>query len=232
MRDVFVADGHFTFEPQERARTLIEGAYLVPGLVDAHAHLGMASPARGNATPRQRSEASARAHLKAGILVVREPGGPNRSSTGIGPVAGLPRVQTGGQFLAPFGGYFPGLAREIAMEDLPTAAVEEAQASGAWAKAIGDFADDDGKVAPNFTREVLAEAVKAVHAIGARFAIHCVGPAAIEMAIEAGVDTLEHGIMASREHVARMAERGIHLDADARHRADGPRCVRRAHRRP
>jgi imidazolonepropionase-like amidohydrolase len=209
IRDVFIVDGRFTFTPQDDATTIFDGGYLLPGLVDAHAHLGLASPAPRNATARQRSEASARAHLNAGVLVIREPGGPDRSSTGIGPGQGLPRVQTAGHFLAPFGGYFGGLAREIRMEDLPAEATAEARASGAWAKAIGDFPNDEGEIAPNFSLAVLTEAVKAVHAIGARFAIHCVGEAAIEMAIEAGVDTLEHAVMARPEHVAAMARRGV-----------------------
>ena len=209
VRDVFIVDGRFTFAPQSDARTLIKDAYLIPGLVDAHAHLGLSSPAPQSATPRGKSEASARAHLRAGVLVVREPGGPDRSSTGIGPGQGLPRVQTAGHFLAPFGGYFPGLPREIRMEDLPTAAVEEARASGAWAKAIGDFPNDDGELVPNFSRNVLADAVRAVHDIGARFAIHVVGVAAIETAIDAGVDTIEHGNAMTGEHIREMKRRGI-----------------------
>lgn len=208
VRDVFIVDGKFTFKPQTDARTLLDGGYLIPGLVDAHAHLQLASPAR-NAPPRQAAEASARAHLHAGVLVVREPGGPDRSSKGIGPAQGLPRVQTAGQFLAPFGGYFPGLPREIAVEDLPVAAVEEARASGAWAKAIGDFPDENGRFAAHWPIVILTEAVKAVHAIGARIAMHCVGTEAIERAIEAGIDTLEHGNMATAEHVAAMKRRGI-----------------------
>jgi len=207
-RDVFVVDGRFTFVPQADARTLIKDAWLVPGLVDAHAHLQLASPAR-NAPPRHAAEASARAHLHAGVLVVREPGAPDRSSKGIGPAQGLPRVQTAGHFLAPVGGYFPGLPREIAVEDLPAAAAEEAQASGAWAKAIGDFPDEDGRFAAHWPVAILTEAVKAVHALGARFAMHCVGTEAIERAIEAGIDTLEHGNMATEEHVAAMRRRGI-----------------------
>ena len=187
VRDVFIVDGKFTFAPQADARTLLDGGYLLPGLVDAHAHLQLASPSP-NAPPRKAAEASARAHLNAGVLVVREPGSPDRSSHGIGPAQGLPRVQTAGHFLAPFGGYFPGLPREIAVEELPAAAAEEARASGAWAKAIGDFPDEDGRFAANFPLNVLAEAVKSVHALGARFAMHCVGGEAIERAIEAGVE--------------------------------------------
>lgn len=208
VRDVFIVDGTFTFTPQADAKTLHDGGYLIPGLVDAHAHLQLASPAR-NAPPRQAAEASARAHLHAGVLVVREPGSPDRSSKGIGPAQGLPRVQTAGHFLAPFGGYFPGLAREIAVEGLPSAAVEEAKASGAWAKAIGDFPDEDGRLAAHWPLAILTEAVNAVHAIGARIAMHCVGAEAIERAIEAGIDTIEHGTMLEPDHIREMKRRSL-----------------------
>src|SRR6185503_18879979 len=148
---------------------------------------------------------------QAGVLVVREPGGPDRASTGIGPAQGLPRVQTAGRFLAPHGGYFPGLSREIDAEQLPDAAVEEARASGAWAKAIGDFVDEDGFLVPNFAPGTLAAAVKAVHAIGARMAMHCVGEEAIAMAIEAGVDTIEHATSLTADHIRQMKARGTVL---------------------
>jgi len=52
------------------------GGYLVPGLVDAHAHLSLFSPAGDGAPPAERVRASARAQLDAGVLAVREPGSP------------------------------------------------------------------------------------------------------------------------------------------------------------
>ena len=210
IRDLFIVDGRFTFTGPSDARTVMQNGYFVPGLVDAHAHLGLASPAPRNATPRQRAEASAHAHLRAGVLLVREPGGPDRASAGLGPAIGVPRVQSAGRFLAPVGGYFPGLAREIRIEELPEAAVEEAKAGGgAWAKAIGDFPDEDGVMAPNWPVDVLKRTVDALHTVGARFAMHCVGREAIERAIDAGIDSLEHGNGMTPDAVREMKRRDI-----------------------
>ncbi len=39
-RDLYVVDGTVTYEPQAGAETVAEG-WLVPGLVDAHNHLGL-----------------------------------------------------------------------------------------------------------------------------------------------------------------------------------------------
>src|SRR5438105_3324469 len=95
-RDVFVRDGRVTFDEQADARTVLEGGWLVPGLVDAHAHLGLASPAGDAAPPGTRVRASGRAQLLAGVLAVREPGAPDHASIGLGPADGLPRTVTGG----------------------------------------------------------------------------------------------------------------------------------------
>ena len=40
-RDVWVRDGRFTFEPVPGAETVSRGGWLLPGLVDAHCHVGI-----------------------------------------------------------------------------------------------------------------------------------------------------------------------------------------------
>lgn len=207
-QDLFIAGGKFTFKPPERYTTVLRDGYLIPGLVDVHAHLAIASPI--GATAAQRVRASARAHLDAGVLAVREPGSPDRESLGIGPHEGLPRIITAGRFLAPPGHYFEGLPREATPEQLPAAAEEEARASGAWAKVIGDWIDD-GHMRPNYQPAVLGEAARRVHAAGGRIAIHATTAETVQSAIEAGFDSIEHGWGLSDEHIKVMAARGTVL---------------------
>ena len=154
--------------------------------------------------------ASARAQLAAGVLAIREPGSPDHESTGLGPHEGLPRVLTGGRFLAPPGGYFPGLAREVGEDDFPDAAEEEARASGAWAKLIGDFLGPEG-MRPNWRPETLREAARRVHAGGAKITIHATLPEVIEAAIEAEFDAVEHGTTLGDDAADVMARQGIAL---------------------
>lgn len=206
-RDVFIVDRHLTFQPQSAARTVFTGGYLVPGLVDAHTHLALASPAPDTASPHDRVRASARAQLHAGVLALREPGSPDHASIGLGPDEGLPRVYTAGQFLAPEGGYFPGLARLVSQSELPQAAVAEYKASGAWAKVIGDFFDEAGNLVPNWRPETLAETARQVHAAGGRIAIHAILADVIHAAIAAGFDSIEHGNMLSTDHIQLMVKR-------------------------
>ncbi len=192
-RDVYVVEGRITFETPKGATTLTDGGWMLPGLVDAHAHLAISSPA-GNAPARERVRASARAHLAAGVLLVREPGSPDRASAGIGVAEGLPRVVTAGRFLAPPGGYIPGLAREVTAARLPAAVTEEARASGAWVKLIGDFIGAQRRIVPNWDLEDLRKAAAAAHAAKARITVHAIHPQAITDAVAAGFDAIEHGI--------------------------------------
>jgi imidazolonepropionase-like amidohydrolase len=209
VREVFVTDGRFTFDEVDDAETLIQDGVLIPGLVDVHAHLALASPAQNASTPREAAEASAAAHLVAGVLLVREPGGPDHSSTGIGPEQGLPRVITAGRFLAPPGMYFPGLAREVTDDELPDAAAEELAAGTGWAKVIGDTPLVEPRITRTFTRDALAEAVRRVHDLAGRIAIHCVDPDVIQDAIEVGFDSIEHGSFLRSDQLPSAADSGV-----------------------
>ena len=40
-RDLWVREGRFTFEPVPGAETVSRGGWLLPGLVDAHCHVGI-----------------------------------------------------------------------------------------------------------------------------------------------------------------------------------------------
>src|SRR5215212_2347641 len=95
-RDVWVEDGRISFTPIEGAETVATDVVVLPGLVDVHAHLALFSPAGDHASPAERVRASARTHLDAGVLALREPGSPDHSSTGLGPAEGLPTVVTAG----------------------------------------------------------------------------------------------------------------------------------------
>lgn len=208
VRDVFVVDGRITFTPADDAQTIFDDGYLLPGLVDAHAHLALFSPAGEDATPEERARASARTQLDAGVLAVREPGSPDHGGISLIGDGTLPRIQCAGRFLAPSGRYFPGLAREVSEHALPDAALEELRASGTWVKVIGDFFTADGFSA-NWKPETLAETARHVHDAGGRIAIHAVLADVIEAAIDADFDTIEHGTVLQGDHIAAMADRNI-----------------------
>jgi imidazolonepropionase-like amidohydrolase len=214
-RDVFVTDdGTITFDANAPgagdARTLATRGCILPGLVDAHAHLGLNSPAGRDAPDGERAAASAAAQLREGVLALREPGGPNRASSALGPVTGAPRIVAAGRWLAGPSLFLPGFAREVSPEELPTAAVEELRAGrGGWAKVICDWRVGDDWGVVSFGPDDLAAAAEAVHAGGGRLAVHAMFRPATEAALAAGADSIEHGTFVDMAMVAAMAERGV-----------------------
>src|SRR5439155_10035369 len=113
-------------------------------------HLSLFSPAGDDAPPAERVRASAEAHRAAGVLLVREPGSPDRASAALRD-DGLPKVLTAGRFIAAPGRYFPGLAREVEPADLPATVTDEAGRSGGWVKIVGDFFQPGAPIEPSWT---------------------------------------------------------------------------------
>jgi imidazolonepropionase-like amidohydrolase len=210
-RDLFVVDGRIRFDPPDRPSTtewVAHDGWIIPGLVDAHNHLVLASGLPDSAPEADHILASAKRELQAGVLLLREPGSPV-PATDIGPEVGLPRTIAAGRFLAPPGGYIPGFATEVRADVLPDAAVRTARSSGGWVKLIGDWPGDTGLLVAHWDPQALATAVRQVHAIGGRVAIHANLPTVIEWAIEAGVDSIEHGTFVGEEHLPAMATRSV-----------------------
>jgi imidazolonepropionase-like amidohydrolase len=211
VQDLFVVNGRITFIEQDDATTVLDGGYLTPGLVDAHAHLSLNSPAGDGAPPSERVRASATAQRDAGVLALREPGSPDYASQQIGPGEGLPRTVTGGHLLARTGRYFPGLGREIEPDELPEAAEQEARASGAWAKVIADFVAPGGVITAAFPADTLAEAARRVHAVGGKITAHATVPDVIDACLAAGFDCLEHATLMRPDQVDAVAASGTVL---------------------
>jgi imidazolonepropionase-like amidohydrolase len=208
--DVFVEDdGTISFDGSAAdARTIVQDAVLLPGLVDAHAHLTVTPLPDRQVVDDDGVAAHARAQLAAGVLLVREPGGASRASAGLSGRNGMPRILSAGRWLAGPGRFVDGWGREVADDELADAAVDELGAGGGWAKVIGDWRHAETP-SPSFRPEVLAEAVRRVHDAGGRVAIHAIFAETVEAAVAAGCDTIEHATFASEAVVAAAVERGI-----------------------
>jgi imidazolonepropionase-like amidohydrolase len=64
---------------------------------------------------------------------------------------------------------------------------------------------------PNWTKEELAAVVSEAHGRGARVAAHSTSDTGTRMAVEAGVDSIEHGTSIRPELAREMARKGIFL---------------------
>ncbi len=94
---------------------------------------------------------------------------------------------------------------------LADAAEEQWRASGGWVKVIGDFPLPGRGFDLAFQPETLAEVARRGHGLGGRVAIHAISEETIEAAIEAGFDSIEHGLMLRPDQAERMASLGIAL---------------------
>ncbi len=206
-RDLWVADGRFTFESVPGAETVSRGGWLLPGLVDAHCHVGIGRGGAPVEDPADLRE-QALAERAAGVLALRDCGSPV-DTRALDDQPDLPRIIRAGRHLARPRRYLPGIAVEVDPAGLVEGVRAQARAGDGWIKLVGDWIDRDaGDLGPQWPRDVLEAAIAAAHAEGARVTAHTFGTDALPDLIGAGIDCIEHGTGLTEELVAAMAERG------------------------
>jgi imidazolonepropionase-like amidohydrolase len=140
-----------------------------------------------------------------------------------------PRLAISTRGLAPTGGYFP---RDVAwdlgfrtgaqlvdgIDDIRHAVREQVSHGANWIKVYADFgayltgrADRPQRSRPNFTFEEMKALVEETHRLGRRVAAHATGWDGIDMALRAGVDSIEHGDGINDELADRMRMQGVFL---------------------
>lgn len=209
--ELWTDHGRISRSPVPGAQTVARDGFVLPGLVDVHSHPGAPHP--GQPLDEAVLRADLLAHRDAGVTAVRVAGAPSRLPSWAGEDPELPRVISCGPWLSTPGMFFAGWGREVAEADLPDAAAGEAAAGDGWVKLRGDWVVDEETAAePRLLAVgVLAEAVRRVHAAGGRVAIHAMHEVACRRAVEAGVDSLEHGLWLPHDLLPRMAAQGTAL---------------------
>jgi len=201
--DLYADGDRWTTDPVPRAELVAEG-WLLPGLVDAHTHPGAEEPGKPMDEDVLRDDL--RAHLAAGVTLIRAPGLAGEPPAWFGQDEESPRAVHAGPWLAQQGQFFEGWGRRPDLEELPAVAAAQAARTG-WAKLIADWAVGDDVLPVGVLREVVAR----VHAAGGRVAVHSQHAGGGAAAVQAGVDSLEHGMGLDPGLLPRMAERGIAL---------------------
>jgi len=201
--------GVLTDEPVAGAELLVDGGWILPGLVDAHCHVGLGPD---GAVPLDEAVGQAETDRDAGTLLIRDCGSPVDTRPLQGR-ADLPEIIRAGRHLGRPKRYIPGLAVEL--DDpalLPDAARQQARDGDGWVKLIGDWIDREvGDLAPVWPDDVLVAAIDAAHAEGARVTAHVFGTDALAGLISAGIDCIEHGTGLTDDLIAEMARRGTAL---------------------
>ncbi|MCR6031784.1 amidohydrolase family protein [Nocardioides sp. zg-579] len=206
-RDLYVVDGTVTYEPQPGAETVARG-WIVPGLVDAHNHLGLEDH---GAVDDSEVEAQALADRDAGALLLRDCGSP-ADTRWVHERADLPRLVRAGRHVARTKRYIRSYAHEVEPADLATYVAREARGSDGWVKVVGDWISrETGDLAPSFPADAFAEAIAAAHAEGAKVTAHCFGRDVLQGLLDAGIDCIEHGTGLSLDQLDQMAAGGVAL---------------------
>jgi imidazolonepropionase-like amidohydrolase len=231
---VFVQDGRITAvgsghadPPSDVGVVDLGDTTILPGLIDAHVHLGFDASRDPVAQMRADSDAvlllrmrrAAQRALAAGITTVRDLGDRHylgvtlrdwfRAGDELGPeivAAGPPITVTGGHC------FFMGGEADGELE--VRRAVRERVKAGADAIKImatgGHMTSGTNPSLPQYSLEEIRAAVHEAHRLDRQVAAHAHGPAGIAVAIEAGVDDIEHcsfRVAGGRQPDSRLIER-------------------------
>jgi imidazolonepropionase-like amidohydrolase len=205
--ELWVVGGQITYDaPTSGADVQSVAGWVLPGLVDAHCHVGLdASGAVDDAT----TEGQAVTDREAGTLLVRDAGSP-ADTRWIDDRTDLPRIVRAGRHIARTRRYIRNYAHEIEPEDLTTYVRREARAGDGWVKLVGDWIDRDTQdLSPCWPRDALVSAIAAAHEEGARVTAHCFGEESLGDLAAAGIDCIEHATGLTPETIDTFAAQGI-----------------------
>ncbi|TXI61218.1 amidohydrolase family protein [Mycolicibacterium mageritense] len=209
----WIADGVLSAEPIGGADTVFgadgAGGWIIPGLVDAHCHVGLGPH---GAVDLDEAVTQAEAERSAGALLLRDAGSPV-DTRAFDDRDDLPRIIRAGRHLARPKRYSPGLPIDIEDEsELPDAVAEQARFGDGWVKLVGDWIDRGiGDLAPLWSDDILKAAIDAAHANGARVTAHVFGEDALPGLINAGIDCIEHGTGLTDDMIELMVDHGTAL---------------------
>ncbi len=208
----------------------LEGGYLLPGLWDCHVHLAMVFP-QGNLAKHPmfepqssrtlRAGRNAMDALRVGITAMRVVGDPDhldirwKQAFATGEFVG-PRLFVSGKGLRPTAGhgYAGGTGVEVdGADEFLRAARDQIKHGADWVKIMvtgGVASKRETMHEPQATLEEISAVVQAARERGKRSVAHIGGPEGAKYAVQAGIDSIEHGYLLDDEVIAMMVERGTY----------------------
>ncbi|GAA2648109.1 amidohydrolase family protein [Streptomyces lunalinharesii] len=205
--ELWVIDGRVTFERPSVARdvTTVSG-WVLPGLVDAHCHVGLDAHGPVDAAT---SEKQALTDRDAGTLLIRDAGSPS-DTRWIDDRPDLPRIIRAGRHIARTRRYIRNYAHEIEPADLVAYVAQEARRGDGWVKLVGDWIDRSvGDLAACWPPGEVAAAIAEAHRLGARVTAHCFAEESLAPLVEAGIDCIEHATGLTEDTIPLFAERQV-----------------------
>ena len=215
----------------------LKGQYIMPGLINLHVHLpANGKPKKKQSDPKKlvklmtsnnflrkimlkMCEGYAKTQLMSGVTTIRTVGGVEDVDTKIrdavlaGKIDG-PRILAGNMAISVPGGHMAGsLAYEATSPEQARSFVRQiAKDKPDLIKLMitGGVLDAKVKGEPGelkMSPEIVKAACEEAHALGLQVAAHVESPQGVQVALENGVDTIEHGAMPSAEIIQLFKDR-------------------------
>ena len=215
--------------PEDAEQIDAGGAWLIPGLMNVHVHLGLILPGKMKAELANESEAAlalrmaanARASLLSGVTTIRLTGDTAHADLALmrainkGQADG-PRIFSSGESLTITAGHgSKGSKRNYdGPDELVKAARAQISAGAKWIKILisGGIATAGGDLdAVLMTPAEIHAVIDAAHRFGVKVTAHSGSPTATSIAIDSGLDCVEHGYFLDRPTLKKMKEHGTWL---------------------
>ncbi|MEX1077805.1 MAG: amidohydrolase family protein [Homoserinimonas sp.] len=236
--DTIVSIGRACDVPAETEAQVVDFGEktLFPGMMDSHVHLafdGGADPIAGMLASDEESllllmKQSANQLVESGVTFARDLGAPSktavttRDAISAGRMIG-PTLAVAGRPLTRRQGHCWFMGAEVESATTAREAVGAAAAQGVDLIKLmvtgGRMTAGTDPYAVELSPDITAAAVLEAHSLGLTVAAHCLSAAGVKAAVEAGVDTIEHGTLAAPDGsdgfdaavVGRMVESGTGL---------------------
>ena len=215
--------------PHDEAVLDLGGLTLLPGLINCHVHLCLSGEADPSRTLTDETYAAtvvsavvrARRTVEAGVTTVRDLGGREyaelavRDAVRAGVIPG-PRVLCAGRAICITGGHgWRLLGRQAdGADDLRRAVREQLRAGADVIKLVatgGVMTPGVDPRAAQLTLDELRAGVDEAHRARRRAAAHAMADEGVAWCLDAGIDTIEHGVFLTEALATRMAEQGTAL---------------------
>jgi imidazolonepropionase-like amidohydrolase len=205
--ELWVVGGRVSYNRPAATRDVrtVEG-WALPGLVDAHCHVGLGAHGPVDAGTAEKQALTDR---DAGTLLIRDAGSPS-DTRWVDDRDDLPKIIRAGRHIARTRRYIRGYAHEIEPDDLVAYVGREARRGDGWVKLVGDWIDREmGDLAACWPRGAVEAAIAEAHRLGARVTAHCFAESSLRDLVEAGIDCVEHATGLTDDLIPLFASRGV-----------------------
>ncbi|MEK5276717.1 MULTISPECIES: amidohydrolase family protein [Paenibacillus] len=215
--DVVIKDGRFSSiteaEPHQVESNLAgTDLWLSPGIIDLHTHLAWTDFDHSDQLKRDANqieimqEQAFEATLRTGVTTARDAGGilPSTVQHLVQQYQHPLRVQTSSDMI--------GAADARGLKHLEQRMAEIFATGAGWIKIMatgGLGAPTEKVVDPIFSEEEFAFIVRNAHAHDKKVLVHTWGGVTIDWSIQAGVESIEHGMFLTEDQAGRLANSGV-----------------------